>query len=316
MTTTTAPTSDGIRIENLTKHFGHGATATAAVEDLSFTVSPGRVTGFLGPNGAGKTTTLRCLLGLVSATSGTTLVSGSRYSDLENPSTIVGAALEATGFNPGRTARNHLRIRATAVGAEPASVDELLQFVGLEGLGNRRVGAYSLGMRQRLGLALALVGRPSVLILDEPANGLDPAGIAWLRTFLRRFAADGGTVLVSSHLLSEVRQSVDDVVIIDKGRLVRAGSLESLLDSDGSGVVTVVGPDMSDLVKAVVERGGNATRVEPTDGAAGDQEVTITGLPAAQVGHLAHELHTELHQLSEAEADLEELFLEITEGES
>ena len=287
-----------------------------AVEDLSFTVSPGRVTGFLGPNGAGKTTTLRCILGLVSATSGNTQIAGRHYGDLQNPSTVVGATLESTGFNPGRTARNHLRIRATAIGAEPASVDELLHFVGLTGLGNRRVGAYSLGMRQRLGLAMALVGRPSVLILDEPGNGLDPAGIAWLRAFLRQFASEGGTVLVSSHLLSEVRQSVDDVVIIKKGRLVRAGSLESLLNSSGGKVVTVVGPDLSDLIRAIAEAGGNATPVEPANRPNSDQQVSITGIPAAQVGHLAHGLHTELHQLSEAESDLEKLFLDITEDES
>lgn len=315
VTLTTAEPSDGVQIENLTKRFGRGPTATTAVDDLSFTVSPGRVTGFLGPNGAGKTTTLRCILGLVSATSGNTLVAGSRYGDLQNPAAVVGATLESTGFNPGRTARNHLRIRAIAIGADPGSVDELLTFVGLDGLGNRRVGAYSLGMRQRLGLAMALVGRPSVLILDEPGNGLDPAGIAWLRAFLRQFAADGGTVLVSSHLLSEVRQSVDDVVIIDKGRLVRAGSLESLLNSSGGKVVTVVGPDLSDLVRAVAENGGSATHVDPANRPNNDRQVTITGIPAAQVGHLAHELHTELHQLTETESDLERLFLEITEGE-
>lgn len=314
--TTVETPSDGVEIENLTKRFGRGSTATTAVEDLSFTVSPGRVTGFLGPNGAGKTTTLRCILGLVSATSGDTLISGHRYRDLKNPSTVVGATLESTGFNPGRTARNHLRIRATAIDADPGSVAELLEFVGLDGFGNRRVGAYSLGMRQRLGLAMALIGRPSVLILDEPGNGLDPAGIAWLRTFLKQFAADGGTVLMSSHLLSEVRQSVDDVVIIDNGHLVRASSLESLLAESGCRSVTVTGPDLTDLTRAVVEGGGTAIPVDRPENTGDAQEITICRMRANEVGHLAHLLRTELHLLTETESDLEQLFLEITTGET
>jgi ABC-2 type transport system ATP-binding protein len=316
MTPATTEASDGIQIEDLTKRFGRGSAATMAVEELSFTVSPGRITGFLGPNGAGKTTTLRCILGLVSATSGSTLVAGKPYGDLKNPAEVVGAVLESTGFNPGRTARNHLRIRARAIGAAADSVDELLQFVGLEGLGDRRVGAYSLGMRQRLGLAMALIGKPNMLILDEPGNGLDPGGIAWLRTFLKRFAADGGTVLVSSHLLSEVRQSVDDIVIINKGRLVRSSSLDSLLEESGCREVKVSGPDLKRLVRAVVERGGTAKTAEETATPQGTQEATICGMRANEVGHLAHTLRTELHWLTETESDLEQLFLQITEGEA
>lgn len=316
MTSARVDLTYGVQIDNLTKRFGRGSGATTAVEDLSFTVSPGKVTGFLGPNGAGKTTTLRCILGLVSATSGDTLIGGSHYRDLQNPASVVGATLESTGFHPGRSARDHLRIRARAIGAEPASVDELLKFVGLDGLGGRRVAAYSLGMRQRLGLAMALVGQPGVLILDEPANGLDPAGIAWLRTFLQRFALDGGTVLISSHLLSEVRQSVDDVVIINKGRLVRATSLESLLTDSGCRRIAVTGPDLTDLTRAVVEGGGKVIPPERSEKPGNDQEITVCGMSTNEVGHLAHLLRTELHQLAEVESSLEELFLEATEGES
>jgi len=216
--------TSGISIRALSKRFGD----TEAVDDLSFDVPPGQVTGFLGPNGAGKTTTLRMLLGLVAPTAGEALIGGKRYQDLARPREVVGAAVEAMAAHPGRRARQHLGILAGASGASPDRVAEVLDMVGLTDAQDRRVGGFSLGMRQRLGLASALLGDPQYLILDEPANGLDPAGIAWLRGLLRRLAAEGRTVLVSSHVLSEVAQTAEHVVIINAGRLRYAGPLAEL----------------------------------------------------------------------------------------
>jgi ABC-2 type transport system ATP-binding protein len=213
-----------IKAHGLTKRFG----PVRAVDDLSFSVEPGSVTGFLGPNGAGKTTTLRMLLGLVAPDAGTATIGGRAYADLPEPLHEVGAVLEASGFYPGRTARNHLRIQALAAGADPSRVDDVLDLVQLTDAADRRVGGFSLGMRQRLGLATALLPDPEILILDEPANGLDPEGVRWLRGLLRGFAAEGGTVLVSSHMLAETAQTVDSVVIIDHGRLVTQSPLASL----------------------------------------------------------------------------------------
>ena len=217
------PTGAVIEFKNITKRFG----STTVVNDLTFTVEPGRVTGFLGPNGAGKTTTLRMLLGLVTPTSGTATFGGMRYRDLPRPLDTVGAALEAASFHPGRTAAKHLAAYTLAAGLPRTRVDEVLRTVGLAQHADQRVGGYSMGMRQRLGLAYSLLGDPGVLVLDEPINGLDPEGIKWIRGFLSSMAAEGRTVLVSSHLLSEVQQSVDDVIIIAKGELVHSGPLSS-----------------------------------------------------------------------------------------
>jgi ABC-2 type transport system ATP-binding protein len=211
-------------VSALSKHFGR----VRAVDGLTFDVPAGLVTGFLGPNGAGKTTTLRMLLGLVTPTSGTALVGGHRYAELPAPRRTVGAVLEATGFHPGRRGRDHLRILAHASRLPAGRVDEVLDLVELTGAADRRVGGYSLGMRQRLGLAAALLGDPAILVLDEPANGLDPAGMVWLRGLLRELAAEGRTVLVSSHVLAEVAQTVDRVVIVHEGRLRFAGTLGDL----------------------------------------------------------------------------------------
>jgi ABC-2 type transport system ATP-binding protein len=208
----------------LTKRFG----PMQAVDGLSFEVTPGRVTGFVGPNGAGKSTTLRMLLGLVAPDDGTATVLGLPYASLERPMRTVGAVLETQSFHPLRTGRNHLRVLAAASGIDDDRVDEVLDVVGLTGAAGRKAGAYSLGMRQRLGLASALLGDPSVLILDEPANGLDPHGIRWLRTTLRSFASGGKAVLVSSHVLTEMAQMADEVIVIDRGRLVRQGSVDEL----------------------------------------------------------------------------------------
>jgi ABC-2 type transport system ATP-binding protein len=221
-----------VSVRGLSKRFG----AVHAVRDLTFDVPPGQVTGFLGPNGAGKTTTLRMLLGLVTPSAGDALIDGRRYVELDRPRHTVGAVLEATGFHPGRRGRDHLGILAQASGAPPGRVEEVLERVGLSGAARRRVGGYSLGMRQRLGLAGALLCDPPVLVLDEPGNGLDPAGLAWLRDLTRELAAEGRTVLVSSHILAEVRQTADQVVILHDGRLRYAGALRDLAGPDGNGL--------------------------------------------------------------------------------
>jgi ABC-2 type transport system ATP-binding protein len=292
-------TREGHRIDvvGLTKRFGE----VTALDDLSFSVRPGVVTGFLGPNGAGKTTTLRCLLGLVRPTAGTATLDGRDYRDLADPLFTVGAALEAADFHPGRSARAHLQVMALAAGVDTARVDLLLRQVGLEEFAGRRVGGFSLGMRQRLALAQALLGDPPVLILDEPANGLDPAGIAWLRGFLRSLAAEGRTVLVSSHVLSEVQQTVDDVVVIARGRLVRQGSLADL--EEGSAAVLVRTPTPDRLREAL----GPSYDVSESDGV-----VRVAGVTTQEVGHLAHEHGVELHELRAEASDLEKVFLAMT----
>lgn len=300
MTLVDGPT---IEVDSLTKRFRRSITA---VDDLSFTVQPGRVTGFLGPNGSGKTTTLRCLLGLVRPTQGRALVGGRPYADLADPLHVVGGALEASGFHPGRTGRNHLRIIATAAQVPLSRADEVLDFVGLADAARRRVVEYSLGMRQRLALAAALIGEPGALILDEPANGLDPEGIAWLRTFLRARAAEGATVLVSSHALAEIQQTVDDVVIINRGRLVHAGPLAGLADRS-SGRVLVRSPEGDRLMSALRDAGA---QTEPR----ADGSWLVVGLSAAEVGHHAHVGGFELHQLSAEPDALERMFLDMTGG--
>jgi ABC-2 type transport system ATP-binding protein len=217
-----------VTIRSLTKHYGN----VLAVDRVSFSLDRGTVTGFLGPNGAGKSTTLRILLGLAAPTSGDALVFGHPYRELADPVRKVGAVLESNDFDPGRSGRNHLRVLALAAGIPFSRVEEVLEIVGLTKAANRRVRTYSLGMRQRLGLAVALLGAPELLVLDEPANGLDPAGVHWLRNFMRRFADGGGTVLIASHVLAEVAQTVDQVVIIDQGRLL---AMDRLVDITSRG---------------------------------------------------------------------------------
>jgi ABC-2 type transport system ATP-binding protein len=295
------PTGTVIEFRNISKSFG-GVTA---VNDLSFTVEPGRVTGFLGPNGAGKTTSLRILLGLVTATSGTATFGGVRYSALPHPLTTVGAALEAASFHPGRTARNHLGVYAIAAGLPRTRVTEVLGQVGLADHAAQRVGGYSLGMRQRLGLAYALLGDPGVLVLDEPVNGLDPEGIRWIRRFLRAMAAEGRTVLISSHLLSEVQQSVDDVVIIARGELIHLGPLASL-DTDAAPQTIVDSPDREALTAELTKAGITFS-------------IGRTGLLAATsdpalLGHLAFAAGIELSVLHRQKAGLEDSFLALVDG--
>ena len=287
----------------LTKAFG----AVRAVDDLSFTVEPGSITGFLGPNGAGKTTTLRMLLGLVTPDAGTAVIGGRSYAALPAPSAEVGAVLDASGFHPARSGRNHLRVYCTVNGYPARRADEVLAQVGLAEAGRRPVRGYSLGMRQRLALATALLGDPRVLVLDEPANGLDPEGIAWLRRLLRRLAEEGRTVLVSSHLLSEVQQLVDRVLIINHGRLVRQGTLGELTGLHGQ-VVSVRSPQADQLRNALTRAAVSSVRVEWT----GPDRLRVTGMDSAEVGRVALAEQVELHQLVAEHSDLEQVFFALT----
>lgn len=286
-----------IRVDRLTKRFG----AVHAVDDLSFEVRPGAVTGFLGPNGAGKTTTMRMLLGLVRPTAGTATIGGRAYRDIPDPLRAVGAALDAS-FHPGRTALDHLRVYAPAAGASEARCRMLLDVVGLADVAGRRAGGFSLGMRQRLALATTLLGDPRVLVLDEPANGLDPEGIVWLRGFLRHLAGEGRTVMVSSHVLSEVQQSVDDVVVISQGRLAHASSLADLARLTSSRT-RVTGPDLAALAALARARGWQAS----TEGTS----LVVHEVTAAEVGGAAFAAGVELHGLTEERSGLEEVFLRL-----
>lgn len=286
-----------VSVERLSKRFGR----VRAVEDLTFEAPPGQITGFLGPNGAGKTTTLRTLVGLVRPTSGQALIDGRRYEQLPQPRRVVGAVLESGSSRPGRTGRDHLRVFAAVTGVGETRVDEVLDQVGLTDAANRRVSGYSMGMHQRLGLASALLGDPEILLLDEPANGLDPEGIAWLRNLLRGFAVEGRTVLISSHLLSEVAQTVDRVVIIDHGKLHYAGSLAEL----GSGTVSVRTGQLEALGAAL---GGQGFKVAITSAAS----LEVRGATADQVGQVAARERIALSELTNGNASLEAAFLRLT----
>ena len=291
-------------MRELTKRYG----STTAVDGLSFTIRRGAITGFLGPNGAGKSTTLRALLGLVHPTAGDARVEGAPYAKLHDPLGTVGAVLESESFHPGRSGRNHLRVQAAAAGLPAERVDEVLATVELTDAARRRVGGYSLGMRQRLSVAGALLGKPRLLVLDEPANGLDPEGIRWLRTFLRAFATDGGTVLISSHVLPEVAQIVDEVVIIHRGRLVAQEPLEALTARSAAGAVVVKSPEAARLHEALSRAGLEVVPV-------GDTELRVAGA-AERVGEVAAAEGIVLHELRTEGASLEEVFLELTGGET
>ena len=299
-----APADAVIEVDRLTKRYGK----LTAVEELSFSVARGSVTGFLGPNGAGKTTTLRAILGLASPTSGRTLVFGTDYRHLPDAPLRVGAVLEASDFHPGRDGRDHLLSLALAAGIPHARVDEVLRLVELEGAAGRRVKGYSLGMRQRLGLASALLGEPELLVLDEPANGLDPEGMRWLRDFLRAFAANGGSVLVSSHVLSEVEQTVDRVVIINRGRFVAEAALDELTARVTSSV-RVRSPEAERLAGLLTAEGVAVS-------ASGDGVLAVSGAPAARVGEVAAANSVVLHELVPEETSLEEAFLTLTQAEA
>src|SRR3954468_16003950 len=292
-----------IEITGVSKRFG----SIQAVSGLSFEVSAGRVTGFLGPNGAGKSTTLRMLLGLVHADGGTATFGGRRFEDLPHPSAEVGAVLEDASFHPGRSGRNHLRILAAAGGHPASRVDEVLQLVGLGDAGNRRVKGYSMGMRQRLAIAAALLGDPEVLILDEPANGLDPPGIRWMRDLLRSEAGRGRAVLVSSHLLSEVSQSVDDIVVISHGVLRASGTLDQVLGGADAPVTRVCAREADRLAGLLREQ---HHAVEPE----GHGALLVRGAAPEAVGNVAAEHRVALSELVAVSRSLEDVFFELTEG--
>jgi ABC-2 type transport system ATP-binding protein len=291
--------SSAVVADSLSKRFG----SLVAVDELSFRLAPGTITGFLGPNGAGKTTTLRMLLGLAAPTGGRALVLGRRYADLERPALSVGAVLEATDFHPGRSGRDHLRTLARGAGLADCRVDEVLRAVELEQAGRKRVKGYSLGMRQRLGLAGALLGDPELLILDEPANGLDPEGVRWLRDFLRALASQGRTVLISSHVLAEIAQTADHVLIINRGRLVVEASLQQLT-SRGGAAVRVRTPRPDQLQDALTREHVDATRT--------DRTLHVRGADGERVGEIAFAAGIPLHELTTERSSLEEIFLKLT----
>jgi ABC-2 type transport system ATP-binding protein len=289
-----------IEVSNLTKRFGD----VLAVDDLSFTVDEGRIVGFLGPNGAGKTTTLRMLLGLVYPTAGSSTIFGTGYDHLDDPVHKVGAVLDGGMLHPGRTGRNHLRALARAAGVSDARTDELLELVALTDAANRRAGGYSLGMRQRPGLAAALLGDPRVLVLDEPANGLDPQGIRWLRDFLRALAREGRAVLVSSHVLAEVSQTADDVVVINRGRSVAQGTLTELIARSGGGM-RVAGPDVGRLRELLVADGADVS---------GDAHIVVRERSGEEIGRVIAANQLVVSELAPVGSSLEEVFFELTEA--
>mgnify|MGYP003742140451 FL=1 len=295
--------ADGQVLEftDVAKRFG----PVAAVDGLTARVEPGAVTGFLGPNGAGKTTTLRMLLGLIAPTSGSATIGGRRYRDLKHPLQTVGAVLESSSFHPGRSAAAHLRVYAHAAGIAASRVDDALGIVGLGDVAGRKVGGFSLGMRQRLGLAYALLGDPGVLVLDEPTNGLDPEGIRWIRRFLRDLAAEGRTVLVSSHLLAEVQQSVDSLMIITRGHLVYQGGIENVVPQDE--IATVVDADDREALRRAIAAAGFESDERRTG-------LAVRGADAPTVGRIAADAGIALTALQRKGPAFEEVFLELVSG--
>jgi ABC-2 type transport system ATP-binding protein len=289
-----------ITVEGLTKRFG----TVTAVQDLSFEVASGAVTGFIGPNGAGKSTTMRMILGLDRPTAGRALVNGLEYARLSRPTAVVGAVLDPNAMHKGRTARAHLRWAARAAGVPASRSDEVLEQVGLARATSRRIGALSLGMKQRLAIGVALLGRPSVLILDEPLNGLDPEGIVWMRGLLTDIAASGGTVLISSHLMNEMQETADHVVLIAAGRLVASLGMDELI-TRASGVVRVAGEDLGSLPARLTGEGATVS-VAP------DGRLDVSGIDSRAIGRIALELGVALDELSPERGGLEQTFLDLT----
>jgi ABC-2 type transport system ATP-binding protein len=290
-----------IEAHGLTKRYGH----TLAVDDLSFRVEHGRVTGFVGPNGAGKSTTMRMILGLDAPDTGEVRVGGKRYRDLDAPLREVGALLDAAATHPGRRARSHLRWLAASNRVPRRRVDEVLGLVGLSEVAGRRTGGFSLGMAQRLGIAAAMLGDPPVVMFDEPINGLDPEGIRWIRSFLGSLAAEGRAVLVSSHLMSELEDTADDLVVIGRGRLIASTSVRDLLASMPDGHVHVRTPQAVELMTLLAGAGGTVTSTS-------EDTLTVTGLDVARIADLTAESGLRLHELSPQRASLEDAFIELT----
>jgi len=289
-----------IEVRNLGKVYGK----THAVDDLTFTVQPGIVTGFLGPNGAGKSTTMRIVLGLDNPTSGTATIGGRAYRDIPNPLTQVGALLDANWVHPNRSARAHLRWMARANGLPASRVDEVLALVGLASVARKNAGQFSLGMKQRLGIAGALLGDPGVLLFDEPVNGLDPEGILWIRTLMRSLASQGRTVLVSSHLLSEMAVTADHLVVIGRGKLISDTSTREFIDAATRSAVRVRSPRLAELRQVLLAQGMS---VENADGA-----LLVTGSPIEQIGDAAATAGVTLHELSMQAGSLEQAFMQLT----
>jgi ABC-2 type transport system ATP-binding protein len=289
-----------IKVEHLTKKYQD----TIAVNDLDFEVRPGVVTGFLGPNGSGKSTTMRIILGLDHPTQGRATVKGKRYAELRDPLHEVGALLDAKAIHPGRTARNHLRALAASNQIPYSRVDEVLEFAGIASVAHKKVGNFSLGMSQRLGIAAALLGDPEVLIFDEPVNGLDPEGIRWIRDFFRSLANEGRTVFVSSHLMSEMAVTADQIIVIGRGTLITQGSIDSLT-ATAKGTVFVRGANHEQLVAALKAHGAETTEVN-------DEGVTVSNLSAEQVGQIAFDAKVVLFELTPQRASLEEVFMDLT----
>jgi len=292
-----------ITAHSLTKHYGDAT----AVDHLTFEVPSGEVTGFLGPNGSGKSTTMRMVLGLDLPDSGSALIGGRRYADLDWPLREVGALLDAKAFHPARTARNHLKWLALANDIPAGRVDEVLEEVGLTSVANRRVGKFSLGMTQRLGIAAAVLGDPGVLLFDEPVNGLDPEGIRWVRDFLRGLAAQGRTVFVSSHLISEMSLTADRLVVIGRGRLIAETSVAEFVARSGGGAVRLTTPDVPAFVPAINSAGGS---VEHEDGS-----LTVSGLTLQQIGDLAAADGLRIYELTPITASLEDAFMALTQDD-
>ena len=310
-----------IEVRDLTKRYG----PKVAVDHLSFTVEPGRVTGFLGPNGAGKSTTMRLVLGLDHPNAGSATINGRPYHELNRPLRTVGALLEAKSVHGGRTARNHLRFLAQTQGLPRRRVDEMLGLVGLLEVANKRAGGFSLGMSQRLGIAAALLGDPEVLLLDEPVNGLDPEGVLWIRNLMKQLAAEGRTILVSSHLMNEMAVTADHLIVIGRGRLIIESSTEDVIARSTDTSVRVRSPEAERLAKLIEAAGGTAAAgdraapgtlgpaaVAPANGN-GAGLLTVTGLDAARIGELAASAQIVLHELTPL-ASLEEAFMELTSG--
>ena len=295
-----------IEATHLTKRYG----TKTAVNDVSFSLRPGQVTGFLGPNGAGKSTTMRMLVGLDRPTSGSITVLGKPYAEHRNPLSVVGALLDAKGVHPGRSARSHLRALAATHGISDARVNKVLELTGLESVAHKRVGGFSLGMGQRLGIAAALLGDPQVLVLDEPVNGLDPDGVLWVRSFVRAFAAEGRTVLLSSHLMSEMAQTADHVIVLGRGSVIADAPIAELI-AGGSGqrTVRVTSPESIRLGELLRAQGARSTQQSDGD------ELLLQGITAAKVGELAAAHGIVLHGLSTDTASLEDAYLELTRGE-
>lgn len=291
-----------LTVENLTKRYG----SKTATDHLSFSVPPGQVTGFLGPNGSGKSTTMRCIVGLDKPTDGRALIHGRPYSELPAPLTTVGALLDAKSFHPNRTARNHLKVVAATHGFPKQRVDEVMEMTGIASVANKKVKGFSLGMGQRLGIATALLGDPEFLILDEPVNGLDPDGVRWVRDLVQTHAKRGGTVLISSHLMSEMAVTAQNLVVIGNGRLLATGPVKQFTESAGRSTVRVAGPDMSAVTSAL---GQLDVSLGEDDGR---QVALIHGTSAAEVGKALHNAHVEIHELTTLHSSLEDVFMEIT----